>query len=259
MIRITRDSRAILIDDRLAGYARHLVTHFDSVYGQVIPPNGDGVVDFSRPSVHVYTGGPTMWITSLPEEQELIPEYTKYHPGPWNLAFDLGGYCGRTSYSFAKLFKKVVTLEPDQENWRCLNTNIRNLRMENVLPQQLAVAAEAGTLRFFGEGTPGSRIARPEYMRPPFYDVRAVTLADCFEMYGVPDFIKMDIEGAEIEVLDASRDLLREYHPSIVVDTHHNQPDFEGNSRTVAQLLESCGYKIEVGTPGGYWTVWGSR
>lgn len=257
MIRIENNGRAILIDDRLAGYCRHIVTHFDSVYGQVIPPNGDGVVDFSRSSVHTYVGGPTMWITSLPEEQELIPEYTKHHNGSTKLAFDLGAYCGRTSYAFSKIFEKVVSLEPDQENWRCLNTNVRNLGMDNVLPQQLAIAATQGKMRFFGEGTPGSRIAKPEYVRPPFYVVRTITLASCFGIYGVPDFIKMDIEGAEIEVLQSSITLLREHHPTIVVDTHHNQPDFEGNSHYVAGLLVEAGYEVEIGTPGGYWTVWG--
>lgn len=258
MIRIERDGRAILIDDRLAGYCRHIVTHFESVYGQVIPPNGDGVVDFSRPAIHTYVNGPTMWITSLPEEQELISEYLRhYQPTGEDLAFDLGAYCGRTAYSFAKQFGEVIAVEPDPDNWRSLNSNVTNLKMHNVVPQHFALAAQCGTVRFFQEGTPGSRIAKPEYTRPPFCDVRTHTLEDCFTIYGVPEFIKMDIEGVEIEVLDSSRSILQKHHPCIVVDTHHNGPNFDINSERVAGILDDCGYNVEVAQPGGYWTVWG--
>ncbi len=38
-----------------------------------------------------------------------------------------------------------------------------------------------------------------------------------------PDTIKIDVEGAEFEVLQGARDLLTQYHPTLFLDTHQRE------------------------------------
>lgn len=261
MIRIERDGRAILISDQISNYTQYITTHFDSVFGQTEPSFRDGfwVNDFSGRKLHHYQNGPAMLIQSLPEEQELIPQYFRhYTPTGIDLAFDLGAYCGRTSFDFAQRFKRVIAVEPDPCNEDCLSQNLRNLGVDNVLVLRCAVTPKEGNFRFFSEGTPGSRIAKPEYVRPPFVDVKGVTFSDLCAWNGVPDFVKMDIEGAEVDVLREAEPLLRKTNISFAIDTHHTQ-DFGTNARSVETILRGCGYQVETDTPSGYYTTWGWR
>lgn len=54
----------------------------------------------------------------------------------------------------------------------------------------------------------------------------------------VPDFIKLDIEGAEIGALQSARRVLRERHPSLIVEVH--SADLE---RQAGALLVRHGYR----------------
>jgi len=53
-----------------------------------------------------------------------------------------------------------------------------------------------------------------------------------------PDVVKIDVEGAELEVLDGMERTLRELRPALVIELHEtNVP--------VADRLESAGYRVE--------------
>ena len=52
-------------------------------------------------------------------------------------------------------------------------------------------------------------------------EVETITLAGACERFGVPAFIKMDIEGSEIEVLEGARELLRSASIQFALDTDH--------------------------------------
>jgi hypothetical protein len=70
-----------------------------------------------------------------------------------------------------------------------------------------------------------------------------VSLDDLVFKKGVraPDFIKMDIDGPEYEVLRGGTRVLRECRPRLVVETH--SPALEANCK---HLLESAGYAVRI-------------
>ncbi len=61
-----------------------------------------------------------------------------------------------------------------------------------------------------------------------------------------PDFIKMDIEGAEYEAFLGARRLLKEFSPRIIVEVHSE--DLRNNCKI---LLEEAGYKVLIVDQGG--------
>jgi hypothetical protein len=52
------------------------------------------------------------------------------------------------------------------------------------------------------------------------------------------DFIKMDIEGSELDALLGARRMLSQFHPTIVAETK-----FDWNYNEIRQLLEDTGYE----------------
>lgn len=56
-----------------------------------------------------------------------------------------------------------------------------------------------------------------------------------------PDIVKMDIEGAEGDVLEGSAEVLKQYHPYLIVETHSLNVQ-----RRCIELLRTLDYDVEV-------------
>jgi FkbM family methyltransferase len=255
---IRKDQRIIRISDQLFRYAAPLEKHFEIYFNAVEPQKENGflVVDFSSPSWHRYRHNNLEFkLSSLPEEPEALADYFKYAQGT-KLAFDAGAYCGLSTYEMSQHFEKVIAFEPDNQNRACLVENVIRHKMTNVTIVPFAMTVNTGSAIFYEEGSLGSRMALPHFCRPPLLPVKTISLVDACETYGIPDFICMDIEGAEIEVLAASYELLLRERISLTIDTNHR----EATGFTfgeVETILRACGYQTETEKPGGFYTTWG--
>lgn len=62
---------------------------------------------------------------------------------------------------------------------------------------------------------------------------------------GKVDFVKMDIEGAEIEALEGMKETLLKYKPHLAIATYHIR-DGKTTQKPVENYLKSLGYKVET-------------
>ena len=129
------------------------------------------------------------------------------------LCFDIGAHVGNRSLSWARLGARVVAVEPQPDFARFLSWLFR--RRPGITLRAEAVAAEPGRVRLLlSPRTPtvstGSRRFVAETARVPSFawvrwteevEVPAVTLDELVAAHGVPDFVKIDVEGMEHEVL----------------------------------------------------------
>jgi Methyltransferase FkbM domain len=69
----------------------------------------------------------------------------------------------------------------------------------------------------------------------------ALTLDEAAREFFVPDFIKMDIEGAEADALEGARNILAHRKPSLIVEVHGR--DVEDRCR---HFLEHFGYQPHI-------------
>src|ERR1700758_522633 len=145
----------------------HLPTHeairqrFDLYFEAVEPKkeNGYFVADFSKPSLHTLrSNGLQFLISDLPEETETRAAYQEHLPARRKLAFDIGAYCGVSTYELSMKFERVVAFEPDPLNLECLRSNIDRHELDNVTVVPFAMAATSGTGVFYAEGSQGSRL-----------------------------------------------------------------------------------------------------
>ena len=266
-VEIARDGRVIRIAAGQFGYAPAIAAKFDHYFGQVEPAesNGSLVVDYSAPRLQRYrASGLEFEVSSVPEEEDAIKEYFRwYRPAEGDTVFDLGAYCGVSAYALSRAAGdegRVFAFEPDEGSHVLLLRNIERHGLRNVVPLRLAVAGSAGRAAFMAEGTLGSVLQRHSSRAAmgAVREVETVTLAGAFERFGVPAFVKMDIEGSEVEVLEAAREVLRSTSAQYALDTDH----WVGGRRTTAaveRVFAECGYETLSSDESGFMTTWARR
>ena len=243
-------------------YAPDMIIHHDAYYGAVFP-NAQGVVDYSRPCIHRYMkSGVEFQLPSIAEEEEAIESYFLwYKPEPGDLVFDLGAHAGVSTYFLSQAVGpkgKVFAFEPDPIAWESLMYNIGALKMQNVHPVQKALAGKAGQLTFQSEGSLGSAlssVASRKGTRGTML-VDAITLAGACELAGAkPAFVKMDIEGAELEVIASALELLHGSSMQFAVDTNHNVGGQLTHKR-LEDLFSQAGFESVSSADSGFMTTW---
>lgn len=111
--------------------------------------------------------------------------------------------------------KFVYTIEPDPANFR-------KLEYHYGAPFLLAVSDQSGWVKFSANGSTDSKVSETGNR-----EVFAIRLDDFFaETTGrdQPTFIKMDIEGHELEALWGARKILKEHMPVLAICAYH-EPD----------------------------------
>lgn len=253
------DGREIWLADRYADYCGEVSRLFDSMFN-TLKETSPGVLDLSEQRVHTYIfDGKRYLIPSLPEESPIVLDYFRHFtPSSSSYILDLGAYCGVWTVWAAKQVYRVIALEPDERNRRCLEFNIFKHAVDNVTILSLA-ADHDGRVEFNDEGTIGSAIPSRNY-RGSFGDttwVDGVSLRTLFESYGRPDFIKMDVEGSEVQLLKDAGILLKGI--PIAVDTNHHAPHSNSGCTKdeVERLLKESGHRVESSNEAWGWTTWG--
>lgn len=261
---ICRDHRVIRIAAKHFPYAKDMVRYFDSYFSQVVPQRcgTNLLVDYSGPKLQTYPNGLQFEISSIPEEAEALESYFYwYRPKPADTIFDIGAYCGVSTYHFAKAASegKVVAFEPDPINYALLVRNIERHQLSNVIPVRSAIAGQSGTSAFSSEGTMGSLLERHSSRATlgSIETIQTLSFEDACQGYGVPDFAKVDIEGSEIEMLGAAQQFLREHPVHFALDTNHRMATKEElTASTVEKLFRECGYEAHSSAEFGYMTTW---
>jgi FkbM family methyltransferase len=141
----------------------------------------------------------------LPQKRALYSQVC----GPGSLVFDVGANLGQKTHVFLHLGARVVSIEPERRCYEYLRTHFPSQRLTVV---NAAVADQPGTLRLMVDpqtpeistvdadwlvsGPDSAKVGQLEEQT-----VDAVTLSQLIERFGVPDYIKLDVEGFETPAL----------------------------------------------------------
>jgi FkbM family methyltransferase len=261
VIELQRGQRIIKLHSRHFPFIRDIADNFDSLFSTL--ESTDNTLDFSVPAVHRYIpSGLEFFMSSMPEEIAAIDSYFIHaSPQPGSLVFDIGANCGVTAHRLATMTGptgRVIAFEPDPVNHAALLENIRRHNLTNVIPVRKGIAPETGRLTFNCEGTLGAGLAS-FIARPTVGDAKVIeclSLADAVKQFGQPSFVKMDVEGAELAVLNSNADFLKRCRCPYALDTAHIV-DGRATAERVEEIFRACGYK--TGTEhkyGSYVTTW---
>lgn len=142
------------------------------------------------------------------------------------LAFNVGANIGQAARVLARNFTRVVALEPCAESFEILAEEMP----DNVTPLNVAASSYTGQVRLTesarsittGQLTTGRGLAWGAPVGTRMVD--CVTLDDLIGEYGAPDFVNVDTEGHEVEVLEGWSQRPR---PTTLIEVHRAEHDFK--------------------------------
>jgi FkbM family methyltransferase len=184
--------------------------------------------------------------TYEPETQEALIDHV--HTG--DVVFDVGANAGYFTLLGSRLVGpagRVVAFEPLPRALELLRRHVALNALENVQIVDAAVSDRDGEALFRDDSFTMGRLTDDGDIR-----VRLVAL-DPLCAAGelpLPDVLKIDVEGAELDVLEGARGLLTERHPVLVLSTHGR-----ASHEAACELLSSLGYRhelIDSGVAGGF-------
>jgi FkbM family methyltransferase len=150
----------------------------------------------------------------------------QYFPGLFTMTteesfVDCGAFTGDTIQSFISqtdnAFRKVIAFEADPSVLPSLETFMSDLGSRAVL-HKAAVGARNGTVHFLGDGIGGGCVTGAAGVEVPCLRLDDVLAREH------ASFIKMDIEGAELQALEGAQRTIRRDRPVVAVCGYHT-PD----------------------------------
>jgi len=120
---------------------------------------------------------------------------------PGSLVFDIGALAGGFSTIMADRGFRCIAFEPDPEGIKSVPQH------ESIVKAQLAVGYPPGMRKFFryapSSGANGFYLN--QHMEKDYpsttIEVEAITLEDAIARYGIPEIVKINAEGAEVEIV----------------------------------------------------------
>lgn len=136
---------------------------------------------------------------------------------PCKLIFDIGANDGHKTEAFLQLAEKVISCEPDKENFKLLETRFRN-KKGRVILENKALSDKNGTavMHIHHPGSAFNTLSEKwanileadgikRWDEPVHFsekqNIETITLDQLVSRHGIPGFIKIDVEGFEENVL----------------------------------------------------------
>jgi FkbM family methyltransferase len=170
-----------------------------------------------------------------------------HNPG---LVVDAGAHWGLYTLTAAAAGHPVVAFEPSSSNADVLCRNVQLSGLTDLVTvERRALWSERTEIRFTNyEGPSWGRTMMSRASREAPTVVPAISLD---ELALTPSLLKVDVEGAEYEVLLGGERTLAEHRPCILLELHHD-PDAAQAAGGVLAWLRRRGYRVEdLGYPLG--------
>ena len=165
--------------------------------------------------------------------------------GKNDVVLEIGGHIGVFSVYASKLAKKVYVFEPVPDNYRLLEENLRLNNAGNVLLVKKAVSGKSGSMKMnINEHHTHSLTIKDGDGNT--IEVETITLKEFLKENKIPrvDFLKMDCEGSEYEILlDCPSEVLDRIR-KISIEYHVSGGNLDHNS--LKEFLEKGGFKVTV-------------
>ena len=174
---------------------------------------------------------------------------------PDMVVVDIGANIGYNTLIAARIVKngngRVFAIEPDPRNIELLRMAIQANNYDNVITDQLALSNKKGKIDFYlGKETNLSSIT-PTKNTSGSITVNAKTLTEYMEgnylKYRFPNMIKMDTEGAEVEILEGSMELFTKhgFPVKILIEVHPQFYTEERNFHIQLKRLLDLGFHVK--------------
>lgn len=197
---------------------------------------------------------PARWSRYYPHDYE-TENYTflQQQVKPGMQIIDIGAHIGLFSACSSQLTGpkgKIICFEPTPGTFSILKNTLLLNHCDNVIARQAAVSDKEGMATFYVSHTAGcnsnSLVKNKSGNQVSAYDVQLVTIDSIVTEYSLnPSLIKIDAEGAELDVLKGGIKTFKEHKPVLILGLHPAFIKQKGDSlEAIWDLLANIPYKI---------------
>lgn len=189
-----------------------------------------------------------LWEKVFYGDEQYYPEGI-VHLGEHESFVDCGAYNGDSLKVFLekvnRQFDNFYAFEMEHKNFEELTKFVENecAPFQNKI-QLFNYGVWNEHKKFFIAGNKGMENSVLNVLNSPQYEGEQVELCALDEIIGnqAVSFIKMDIEGAELEALQGAKNIIQTQHPTLAICIYHKYEDFYTIPLYIKSLVE--GYKI---------------
>lgn len=162
------------------------------------------------------------------------------------IIIDCGANIGLSVIFFKQLYPNshITAFEPDSQVYDILEKNIQKFNFSNVKLIKKALWSSTNTLDFMAEGADGGRIIYLQSNQDK-YQVSTTRLRKYLNQ--PVDLLKIDIEGAETEVIKDCQDLLINVDNLFV--EYHSFVKYPQTLHTLVNILHETGFRLHIHPP----------
>ena len=193
------------------------------------------------------------FIVMTRHEDDIIERFL---PKQGDIVVDIGAHMGRYTIISSKRVGangKVVAIEANPSNFEMLNRNIKLNQLTNIISLNNAVYSKETKIKLY---LPGEELGHTTYNtvmsdraknEDKFVEVNANTLDYLLQLNEITDvnWVKIDVEGAEFEVLKGASNVLSKSKDIALLIEVHNLSGGTNLYRPIIEFLNLYNFKIE--------------
>jgi FkbM family methyltransferase len=158
--------------------------------------------------------------------------------------YDIGAHLGLHTLYYSAIADRVVSFEPAPKNYARLTDNILLNERTNISALNIALSDQTAMLDFLENGISqtGTLLTNAQHAQG-FHKIQVqARRLDELDL-PAPDLLKIDCEGAEMQVFRGAVETLRKHQPYIHLEVH---PQLGVSEAEVQEFLRSLGYLIDM-------------
>jgi FkbM family methyltransferase len=173
----------------------------------------------------------------------------KLVPNP-DVVLDIGANIGQETLMYAKVANQVVSFEPIPNIFQVLSQNITQNSLTNVTAYQKAVYNAPGVAKMNSpKGNEGASHLTQKQDGKNQFEVELIVIDDLILPEGRVDFVKIDVEGFEMKVLEGMRGTIEKFSPVFQIELHDELLIRDGTDSTqIWDFFNERGYTASLNT-----------
>ena len=170
------------------------------------------------------------------------------------VVFDIGAFKGDTAYFFSKKCSnkaRIYAFEPDENNYKILLKIKDKYKLNNVIASNILFSNSETEINFLSMD-----------LNRPAVKMKSTTIDKFVEENNIEkiDYIKMDVEGAEKNILEGAIKTIKKFKPSLAIAIYHGgklfMEDFYNIPIFIKNVInEDYEYYIRTFHPAGLETI----
>jgi FkbM family methyltransferase len=163
---------------------------------------------------------------------------------------DIGSHLGYFTCIAGKLAANgtVNAFEVDPKCLLLIKKNVEKNNLKNITVNHLAVSDKNETIRIPVEEKPNPGLVINSGTQKSYIEVKSISIDDFIEQKNIqPDFIKIDVEGAEWNVLKGMKNLLKQDNLVLLIEIHAQKLKkfFNADYKDCIDMLLQNGFTLE--------------